>query len=406
MDALGRTALTKDRTLTTREGRTRAGTLLSVFCVGLYAGGFGPALAFFARGTGVSLDTAGLLLTAVFGGSILTSFCVATRLHGRDPRRLALLGLAAIAAGTATIGLSSEWAVVLVCAAVIGTGDGLAVSAGHTIAARAYENVAHGVSRLNQSFAIGAMIGPLWAGVLLQTTGELSLVFGGIAFVALLAAAILLSAGRMEPAPERASEPVRTPPLPLPMMAILGALLFLYVGAEIGLGSWLSAYAEEAAGASVIGGAAITSGYWAALFLGRLVSGWRFNHGLHPRTALGLSITGALVSSLVIAISGEAIAVAAAAAFVTGFCFGPIWPATLALTSEGGNAAASAAMVTIGNAGGLFLPWFQGRVLVANGPGAGVAISAILCALMLALLLSSRLVPGRRPALAAESPAG
>ena len=390
--------------MTSREGRTRAGALLSVFCVGLYAGGMGPALPFFARDSGVSLDTAGLVVTAIFVGSIATSFAVATRLHGRDPRLLALAGLGLIAAGNVGIGLSGGWTAVLVSAAVIGTGDGLAVSAGHTIAARAYGNVAHGVSRLNQSFALGAMIGPLWAGLLLQATGERSFVFGGVAAVAVLGAAVLVSAGRIEAESGAHSEPVRMP-VPFPIVAILGTLLFLYVGAEVGLGSWLSAYAEQAAGASVMGGAAITSGYWAALFLGRVVSGWRFNRGLHPRTALAAGLAGGLAGSLVIALAGDTIALAAAAAFFTGFCFGPIWPATLALTSKGGHAAAPAAMVTIGNAGGIFLPWLQGRVLVASGPGAGVAISAILCAGMLALLASSRLVTAPPANLAAESAA-
>ena len=102
--------------MTTRESRTRAGAPVSVFGVGPYAAGMGPALPFFARDGGVSLDTAGLVVTAIFGGSIVTSFAVATRLHGCDPRLLALIGLVLIAAVNLGIGAFGDWAAILVSA--------------------------------------------------------------------------------------------------------------------------------------------------------------------------------------------------------------------------------------------------------------------------------------------------
>jgi predicted MFS family arabinose efflux permease len=371
-----------------RAARTRLGALAAIFCVGLYAAALGPSLKFFAEDAGVSLDTAGLVLTAIFVGSIITSAAVAARLHGHEPRQLALIGLVGIVLGNIAIGAFDSFPAVVAGALLLGLGDGLVVAAGHTIAARAYTNVALGVSRLNQSFAVGAVVGPLWAGAVLTTLGERWLVFGGIALVAAASTALLITAGRMSDSDEEATGPQIRPPLKT--MTILGALLFLYVGAELGLGAWLSSYTERAADAGVMAGAAITAGYWGALFLGRVVSGWGFGRGLHARTALGLSLTGALVGSAVIAGAGDMIAVAAAGAFFTGFCFGPIWPATLALTSAGGHASAPAAMVTVGNAGGIFLPWMQGRSLVTEGPGAGVAISAGLCLLMLVLLVASR----------------
>jgi fucose permease len=375
-----------------RAARTRLGALAAIFCVGLYAAALGPALKFFAQDAGVSLDTAGLVLTAIFLGSMLASATVATRLHGREPRLLALIGLIGMVLGLIAMGAFDSFAAVIGAALLLGLGDGLVVAAGHTIAARAYSNVALGVSRLNQTFAVGAILGPLWAGVVLTTLGERWLVFGGISIVAAVSAVLLFSAGRMDAGPAEADvTPTR---LPSKMLAMLGALLFLYVGAELGLGAWLSSYTERAADAGVMAGALITAGYWGALFLGRVVSGWGFGRGLHARTALGMSLTGALAGSVVIAGAGDTIAVAAAAAFFTGFCFGPIWPATLALTSEGGHASAPAAMVTVGNAGGIFLPWVQGRILVTEGPGAGVAISAVLCALMLVLLVASRGMAG------------
>lgn len=47
-------------------------------------------------------------------------------------------------------------------------------------------------------------------------------------------------------------------------------------------------------------------------------------------------------------------------------------------------------MVTVGNAGGILFPWLQGKVLVAAGPGRGIALTALLCVLMLAVVAAYR----------------
>ena len=80
--------------------------MLSLFCVGMYASAFGPALPFLARDAGVSLDTAGLVLTALFAGSITASATIALVLHGRDMRVLALAGLLCITVGLLLLGLA------------------------------------------------------------------------------------------------------------------------------------------------------------------------------------------------------------------------------------------------------------------------------------------------------------
>ena len=51
-------------------------------------------------------------------------------------------------------------------------------------------------------------------------------------------------------------------------------------------------------------------------------------------------------------------------------------------------------IASMGNAGGLALPWLQGKVLVGAGPGQGVAVTAVLCALMFGAVATFR---ARRP---------
>jgi fucose permease len=95
------------------------------------------------------------------------------------------------------------------------------------------------------------------------------------------------------------------------------------------------------------------------------------------------SVGGAGIAALVLALSTGSIAVSAAAAFGAGFFLGPVWPTTVAIASSRGEVAdTTAATVTMGNAGGLALPWLQGKILVGAGPAEGVAVTAVLCAIM------------------------
>jgi DHA1 family inner membrane transport protein len=143
--------------------------------------------------------------------------------------------------------------------------------------------------------------------------------------------------------------------------------------------------------------ALMTAGYWAALAIGRVVSGVYFSGRREASRLLLVSVAVGGVASLTLALSSGNIAIASIAAFVAGLSFGPIWPATLAIATEGGAAgSATAATVTMGNAGGLAIPWIQGRVLVSAGPSQGVAVTAVLCALMFAIVAGFR-ARGARP---------
>ncbi len=168
-------------------------------------------------------------------------------------------------------------------------------------------------------------------------------------------------------------------------LLLMALVLFLYVGAEIGLGSWVSSYAREAADAGIMAAALMTSGYWAALLLGRLVTGRLLADGHEAAAVLWTAIAGAGLASVVLALFGGTLAIGAAAAFATGLFFGPIWPIAMGIGSRRSPGTAPAALVTIGNAGGLVFPWLQGLVLASAGPGEGIAVTAALCAAMLAL---------------------
>jgi fucose permease len=364
---------------------------LALFCVGMYAGTFGPALPQFADDLGVSLDTAGLLLTTFFAGSIAASSLVAVALHARSSRLLGIAGLATIAAGALLLGLAPSWPAALAGGIVLGLGDGLVIAGLHILMSRTSENVPGAVNRLNLYFAFGAIAGPLWAGTVLDLSSARAPVYAAIAAVALTALVGLAAAGEPAPAAQSAGdddEKLRLPSSPVTL--VMGLVLFLYVGAEFGLGSWVSSYARESAHAGIFEAALLAAGFWLALAIGRIVTGVYFRERRDALALLLAAAAGAGVASLVLSLASGSVAAAAVCAFAAGLCMGPMWPTIVAIASEAGLAHDTAAVVTIGNAGGLVLPWAQGKVLVGAGPAQGVLVTAVLCGVMFVMLVGFR----------------
>lgn len=363
--------------------------------MGLYATSFGPALPYFAHDLNVGLDTAGLLLTALFGGSITASALTAWRLRDHNPRRVAMCGAGIAAAGLVALAFAPAFALALIAAAVLGLGDGLIIAGVHQLVAEASDEPAPAINRLNVFFAAGAVIGPMLAGLILATSGERWPLY-------LLIAANMIACGAIlhtpwTPATTSHTAALETAPTRrVPLIAVvMGVVLFLYVGAEIGLGTWVSTYARDSLGAGVIGGAAITSAFWAALGAGRLASGLALSRRIRPAAVLFVSsCLGAVAAALVVATTGTA-ALVVCAAVLAGMAFGPVWPSAISVATEGGAARNTAAMVTAGNAGGLFFPYAQGVVLVASGPREGMAVTAALCGLMALFALCGLLLRNR-----------
>lgn len=369
----------------------RSASYAALFCLGLSASAIGPVLPFLADDVGVSLDTAGLLLTAFFVGSIGSSSLVAVALHARDQRVLIAIGLACQLVGTLMLAFAPTWELVLLSGVIIGVGDGLVVASSHVLIAAISDDVASGINVMNLFFAIGAIAGPLWTGAVLSLAGDRWIVYAGISACLLATLALTVLA---DVAAHRAVSADSEFRIPTGATAwVMGAVLFLYVGAEFGLGAWVSAFAQETLDAGVFGAALITSGYWAALALGRVATWWYFAGRRDALALLILGCAGAGLSALVLTLSSGNVAIATLSALGAGFFFGPIWPAVTSIVAAEEDAGATAATVTIGNAGGVAIPWLQGKVLVGAGATQGVAVTAVLCGVMLVI---SGVFRGRR----------
>jgi fucose permease len=174
------------------------------------------------------------------------------------------------------------------------------------------------------------------------------------------------------------------------LLWLLAGLLLVYVGVEVGVGGWAYTYARDSAGISATAASLLSSGFWAALTAGRLCSP-RILRRLSPA---GLLIAGpalAAAAALGLVIGGHSPVVVVAGVLLAGFGCGPVWPVAFAIANRAFPAAAGSASGVLGmvsSAGGLVIPWLQGRVLAAGGPAAGISVT-LAGSLMVAALASA-----------------
>jgi fucose permease len=96
-----------------------------------------------------------------------------------------------------------------------------------------------------------------------------------------------------------------------PVLYGLGLIILLYVGIENGMGGWTTEYVQRTVGFTTDRAAMVTSGFWLALTLGRMLSA-----GL----GLRLKPTVLLAGATALAMRGGAAGVLAWVATATGGC--------------------------------------------------------------------------------------
>ncbi len=172
---------------------------------------------------------------------------------------------------------------------------------------------------------------------------------------------------------------------PVFALAVLG--IFLYVGAEVGLATWLSPRLENlgyAEGHAKLLGPTL---FFACLTLGRLL-GSGVLRAITPKAFFRLSAGLGLVGLLAVLSGVPALAVAGAAA--CGLGFANIWPVLFSLTVEHRpeRSAELSGLMCMAIFGGAVLPPLMGRV--ADAGGLGVAFLVPLAAFAYLLALSMR----------------
>jgi len=182
------------------------------------------------------------------------------------------------------------------------------------------------------------------------------------------------------------------PMLSRPLIWVVSGVMFLYVGAEIGIGAWLFLYLRSAGALSVSFASSGVSLYWLGLVLGRMIGGRLAHRFALPRfTMLSCALSAAALVGLIAAPASHG--AAAAMVLLIGFGFGPVFPNMIAtgaarFPSEVGRM--TSIVVAAGALGGIFVPWIMGYAIAASSLRLSMVFALGATAAMAALARSLR----------------
>lgn len=300
------------------------------------------------------------------------------------------------ATGLALFALADSWPALIAAAAILGAGLGLLDAAVNMEAA--LKRGVRFMGALHASWALGATLGPVLLGAALVLSGSWRLGYAVAAFAFVtLAVATYLARADLGAAPERDDAPSaganagRT---------IVGgaALLFVYVGIELGAGQWsFTRLTADGSLSDATAGLAVFL-YWFALAAGRIALAL-FGDRVGAARLFDLSVGGAVASAVAFWLLPAPIAALVALPCI-GASLSIFVPLLLYLTPQRvGRAAAPRAIgyqVAAGMIGGAALPAGVGVVMQSAGVGSlGLCLSALAVVLAGLHLALRRLNPAR-----------
>lgn len=289
----------------------------------------------------IPLDSIGMLLSATVAGYLTSSFLSGPLIARWGVGSVLTASCAMTGIGLIGYTLVPVWWMMVLLGIMAGLGAG-AIDAGLNtyVAAHFGEGL---MQWLHASYGIGVTLGPIIMTIALTTLDSWRVgyrVVGG--FQIALATCFVLtlpmwnqkesSAGRDEP---RRLTDYKTPmgeTLRQPWVWLSAFLFFLYVGAEVSLGTWTYSLLVESRRIDPTVAGLWAGSYWATFTIGRVVAGlYAKRVGVHVLVFGGLA--GALLGAVLLAWNPSEAANLLAVALI-GFAIAPIFPAFMSGTSQ------------------------------------------------------------------------
>ena len=369
----------------------------------------GAVLPEMIRSFGWSYTAAATVLAAASSGYFAATFASGFVVRRLGPKATLITGLALMAAALTLFGATPRVLLNVLLHALIGIGCG-AVEVVINYGAVRIERDGRSqlMNLLHASFSAGAVAGPLLAARLLDSGAAWQIAFralaAGAAGIAVWLA--LLPFGRLEEelGGGRRNGAGRTAALPLDrgLVVISVALLFLYVGAEMGVSSWLGEYFVGFLGTSPAQGALMVMLFWGGVLGGRLLLAFCYR-GTRAAEAI-LLLAAVATAGLIGAVTMTGRTAAAVGFVVTGFGFSSVYPLVMSMVGRFFAPRHQSMVIgfaaTGGGVGSLLFPFAMALVAQQIGIRRGyllyVGLSALLMLLAGAAVLKTRaLAPGR-----------
>ena len=352
--------------------------------LGMATAVLGPTLPGLAEQTDTQLSGISFLFATRSLGFLAGSI-LAGRIYDRLPGHPLLVAfLVALGISLLLIPLVPQlWLLTLLMLATGLVESGIDIGSNTLMVWRFGEKVGPYMNSLHFFFGLGAFLSPIIiAQTMLATDGGIRLGYWVLALMVLPAIFLFL---RFPSLPIRHRDTaVANSKANTPLILLVAAFLFLYVGAEVSYGGWVYTYATTLGLSNTTSAAYLTSFFWGALTLGRLLS-IPITAKLLPKTLLWGALAGALLSMGILLAAQSSSTALWVGTIGLGLSMSVIFPTTLALAEN--TLSLSGQMTSyffIGaSLGGMTVPWLIGQLF--ERVGAVVTMITILITLLIAV---------------------
>jgi fucose permease len=354
----------------------------------------GPVLPALAAKWALDDEQSGYLFTAQFTGSI-TGVAGSSWLISRlGLLRSLAAGFVFMSVGVAALGVSPNRAGII-SVFLYGIGLGLTIPATNLLISEINPaRRAAALNILNFAWSVGAVAGAPVIGSLTRDRGTSAPLAGLSALLAVIAvwlARFFQTGPGDRPDRTRSDAPGARDIWRSPLIALIGALAFFYVGTENAIGGWVASYALRLDEQAKSVWAIAPSVFWGALLAGRISAPGLLQYIAGDRLVLIGLMFG--ISGIGLLLLTSSMAGLLAGTFITGAGFASVFPNTLAtLTQSFGAAAHRAAglVFTMTGLGGALIPWAVGFISKQYGSlrlGLTVALLANLAMIPLQVVI-------------------
>jgi len=240
------------------------------------------------------------------------------------------------------------------------------------------EKVAPYMNGLHFFFGVGGFLAPLLLAQVLRHTSQISWCFWVISFL-ILPVAFWIS---FQPVPNTPKS-IHSDDKPknstdIKLFSFVIVFLSLFVGVEISFGGWIYSYGLATGLTDKMGSAYLTSVFWGAFTLARLISIPLAIH-LKPISMLTICCIGSFVSFVLILLFPESLNFLILGSAGVGIFIASAFPTTLSFCERRlGITGKITSLLFVGaSIGAIILPWVFGQLLEQQGPYALMVAMAL-----------------------------
>jgi fucose permease len=389
------------RALSDQTGSSSSATLLvhvNFLVTGIVMTFLGPLLPLLTVRWGINDALAGRLFLVQFVSSMLGMFCSAPAVRRYGYRTTFIVGLILMATGISILAAASYWMGVI-AVGVLGAGHGITTPAGNLRTAEVNpQRSASALNVINAVWGIGAMSPAFLIDLARKLHHPVWFLYGTA-----LALAILLLAFAIFPFVPDSNLAGLHPggnhrggwPKPS-MLLLIGAIFFLYVGAETAFGQWVATYAHRLEPGRTLW-TMMPSFFYGALLAGRISAPLALRF-MPETTVASAGLTLAFLGGLAL-LGARGLSWIIPGSLLAGFGLASIFPISVSLFPRWfreSARSASGAVFASGNMGGAVLPWLVGVISTHFGSlrlGFFVPLAAV--SIMLVFYIAQE-ITGRR----------